>query len=55
MMQPVTNGQMRQLLAQSKADTVVLLKHNPACKKEAPEKILWEHGRRNFQLRAEGE
>lgn len=53
-MQAITDEYMQQMLQQTKAYTLVLLKANPEYKKEGFEKIIWEHGRRNFQLRAEG-
>lgn len=53
-MPTITDEQMQQMLAQTKEYTLVLLKANPAYTKEVDQKIIWEHGRRNFQLRAEG-
>ena len=53
-MQAITDEQMQQMLMQSKVYTLVLLKPVPGIQKENLQQILWEHGRRNFQLRAEG-
>jgi len=50
----ITDEFMREMLSKTKPYCVVILKSGP--KKSQPEvqKIIWEHGRRNFQLRAEG-
>jgi YCII-related domain len=50
----ITDDFMREMLAKSRTYTVVLLKATP--RRQAPEAnaIIWEHGRRNFALRAEG-
>jgi len=53
-MQQITDEQMQQMLAQTKEYTLVLLKSVPGVQKENIQQLLWEHGRRNFQLRAEG-
>lgn len=53
-MQAITDEQMQHMLMQTKAYILVLLKTNPEYQKEGVEKILWEHGRKNFMLRAEG-
>jgi hypothetical protein len=53
-MTTITDEYMRQMLALSKNYTLVILK--PTQKRNEPgvDKIIWEHGRRNFALRAEG-
>ena len=53
-MQEITVEQMQQMLMQTKEYTFVLLKQVQGIQKENIRQILWEHGRRNFQLRAEG-
>ena len=53
-MQQITDDYMQQMLMKSKEYTLVLLKSNPAAQKDNIQQIIWEHGRRNFQLRAEG-
>ncbi len=53
-MQTITDDFMRQMLAKSKNYSFVILKHGPNRKMNGVEKIIWEHGRRNFSLRAEG-
>jgi len=45
---------MQQMVLTSKEYALVLLKWNPDVQKENSQQIIWEHGRRNFQLRAEG-
>ena len=53
-MQQITDEQMQQMLMQTKEYTLVLLKSVAGIQRENIQQILWEHGRRNFQLRAEG-
>jgi len=50
----VTDEQMQATLAQAKTYTVAILTSGP--KKDHPDRaaIVWEHGRRNMALRAEG-
>ena len=45
---------MRQLLPTTHEYCVVILKAGPRRQQPGVEAILWEHGRRNFSLRAEG-
>ena len=53
-MTPITDEFMREMLQKTKDYSIVILK--PGTKRNMPgaEKIIWEHGRRNFSLRAEG-
>ena len=53
-MQQITDEQMQQMLMQTKEYTLVLLKSVAGVQKENIRQLLWEHVRRNFQLRAEG-
>ena len=53
-MQQITDEQMQQMLMQSKEYTLVLLKSVPGIQNENLQQLLWDHGRLNFQLRAEG-
>jgi hypothetical protein len=53
-MQQITNEQMQEMLMQTKEYTLVLLRFIPGVENENMQQILWEHGRKNFQLRAEG-
>ncbi len=51
----ITNEDMRKKMAQTKEYCVVILKAGPNRHIPGVEKIIWEHGRRNFALREEGE
>ncbi|HUN66332.1 MAG TPA: hypothetical protein VMW43_09540 [Bacteroidota bacterium] len=53
-MVPITDDFMRQMLATTRNYTIVLLKSTPKRKEPGADNIVWEHGRRNFVLRAEG-
>ncbi len=50
----ITDEYMLQMMATTRPYCVVILRAGP--KKDQPdvEKIVWEHGRRNFELREEG-
>ncbi len=45
---------MRELLSQTREYCVVILKSTPKRSEAGADQIAWEHGRRNFALRAEG-
>jgi hypothetical protein len=49
----ITDEFMREMLAKSKAYTLMILKRGPNAT-ESGDQIVWEHGRRNFSLRADG-
>ena len=53
-MKTITNEFMMEMLGNSRNYTVVLLKKGP--NEDIPEvkQIIWEHGRKNFELREEG-
>jgi hypothetical protein len=53
-MTTITDDFMRSMLATTKPYCVVILKAGPNRQTPGVEKIVWEHGRRNFQLRADG-
>lgn len=53
-MTTITDEFMREMIAQTKPYCIVILKAGPQRKQEGVEKIIWEHGRRNFALRADG-
>jgi hypothetical protein len=53
-MQTITDEYMRQMLSTTKDYSIVILKAGPRRNEPRVEKIIWEHGRRNFALRAEG-
>lgn len=50
----ITDEYMREMIAQTRPYCVVILKVTSKRREEEVEKIIWEHGRRNFTLRAEG-
>jgi len=50
----ITDEFMMAMLPTTKVYTVVLLKAGPNRAMEGADKIVWEHGRRNFSLRADG-
>jgi len=45
---------MRQMLSTAREYSVVILKATPKRNEPGADKIVWEHGRRNFALRADG-
>lgn len=53
-MAAITDDYMRQMLPTTKGYTVVILKSGPRRNEPGVEKIIWEHGRNNFSLRADG-
>lgn len=50
----ITDEMMRERIAQTKSYTVVILRKTKKYGEPGTDKIIWEHGRRNFQLREEG-
>ena len=50
----ITDEYMREMLPKSKEYWIVVLKAGPKINEPGVEKIIWEHGRRNFALKAEG-
>ena len=53
-MTTITDEYMRQMSAKTRNYTIVILKAGPNINQEGAEKIIWEHGRRNYELRADG-
>jgi hypothetical protein len=53
-MTTVTDEYMRQMLTQSRNYSLVVLKAGPKRREPGVEAIIWEHGRKNFSLRADG-
>ncbi|MCZ7394608.1 MAG: hypothetical protein ABOK23_01370 [Candidatus Methanoperedens sp.] len=53
-MQTITDDFMRRMLPTTKNYCLVILRAGPKSKELGAEKIIWEHGRRNFALRADG-
>jgi len=52
--EPVTDEYMRDMLARTRAYSVVLLRRAARYAEPDAPGIIWEHGRRNFALRADG-
>jgi hypothetical protein len=50
----VTNEFMQEMRTKTKVYSLVILKSGPNIKAVGAEKVIWEHGRRNFALRSEG-
>jgi hypothetical protein len=53
-MTTITDEFMRQMMSTTRNYCVIILKAGPNKHMEGVEKIIWEHGRRNFELRAAG-
>ena len=53
-MTEITDDFMRQMISRTREYCVVILKAGPNRNKAGVEKIIWEHGRRNFALREQG-
>jgi hypothetical protein len=53
-MTTITDDYMRQMLSLSRSYCLVILKAGPRRNEPGVEPIVWEHGRRNFALRADG-
>lgn len=53
-MATITDDFMRQMIVTTKVYSILILKGGPNFAMEGVEKIIWEHGRRNFSLRADG-
>jgi hypothetical protein len=53
-METISDEYMRQMLTTTKSYCVVILKAGPKKHEAGIQQIIWEHGRRNFALRAEG-
>jgi hypothetical protein len=45
---------MQEMLAKTRPFTVVILHKTPKRNEPGADKIVWEHGRRNFELRRDG-
>lgn len=53
-MTTITDEYMREMLSRIREYTVLILKSTPKRHEEGADKIVREHGRRNFALRADG-
>ncbi len=50
----ISDEYMQQMLAKTKTYCIVILKATPKRKEQGTDKIVWEHGRRNFALSESG-
>jgi hypothetical protein len=50
----ITDEQMAQMRSKAKSYSVIILRRTEKYNEPGMEKIVWEHGRRNYQLRADG-
>ncbi len=53
-MKEITDDYMLRMIKTTREYTAVILKAGPGRSAPGADKIVWEHGRRNFALRAEG-
>src|SRR6187455_1146102 len=53
-MSEITNEYMMDMLGRSKPYSIVMLQKGPDYNLPERQQIIWEHGRRNFELRAAG-
>lgn len=53
-MSHVTDEYMREMIQKNKPYTLVILHKTPGINEPNTDKIVWEHGRRNFELRRDG-
>ncbi len=53
-MADISDDFMKQMMIKSKDYCAVILRHGPNWDSPERDRIIWEHGRRNFSLRAEG-
>ena len=54
-MTTITDEYMRERLVHTRPYTVVLLRRTATYRRPEVDAIVWEHGRRNFSLRADGD
>ena len=53
-MTSITDEYMYEMLGKTKEYCILILKPGPRADTQDIKKIIWEHGRRNFALRADG-
>ncbi len=53
-MTTITDAYMKEMLPRARAYTLLILRPGPRLAEPGSDKIIWEHGRRNFALRADG-
>ena len=51
---PITDDDMRAAMTTIRAYSLVILRAGPEHEAEGARAIIWEHGRRNFELREQG-
>jgi hypothetical protein len=54
-MAEISDDYMREMMTQTRPYTVMVLKTGPNRYMDGAQAIIWEHGRRNFSLRADGQ
>ncbi|HMF40659.1 MAG TPA: hypothetical protein VKQ32_08190 [Polyangia bacterium] len=52
-MQTISDEYMREMLTKTRTYSLLILRPGPRMNEPGADKIIWEHGRRNFALRAE--
>lgn len=53
-MSEITDEYMHEMIGKSKYYSIIILRHGPNWNRPGAEKIIWEHGRRNFALQKDG-
>jgi hypothetical protein len=53
-MATITDEFMRDMMTKTRNYCILILKATPKINEDGARKIIWEHGRRNFELRAAG-
>jgi hypothetical protein len=53
-LQTIKDTYMQEMLAKTRQYTILLLNKGPKYDLPGADKIIWEHGRRNFELRRDG-
>ena len=53
-MNRITDDYMREMLGKTREYTIVILRPTPKRSEPEADQIVWEHGRRNFELRRDG-
>jgi hypothetical protein len=53
-MSTITNEYMQEMMTKTKNYNLVILKTGPQYDQQDAKATIWEHGRRNFELRAKG-
>jgi hypothetical protein len=53
-MTEISDAYMHERLASARPFTVAILRHGPCYESPGAEAVIWEHGRRNMRMQAEG-